>query len=74
MKVKISFPQIVIESKEVEVSEEKYEELVNEDLKKQADFVWQNMTEQEQDWSNGKKWIEDAMDVGYCKIARIQAQ
>ena len=70
-KVKISFPQIVVEQREIEVTEEQYEDLTeysSDDEK--ADFIWSQMTEQEQQWTQGKKWVESEIDVGYCGVAK----
>jgi len=68
-KVIIQFPQIVIEEKIIEVTEDQHEELLqhSSDIEK-TDFIWENMTQQEQDWTNGKNSIESAVDVGYCGI------
>ena len=70
-KVTISFPQIVIERREVEVTEEQFEELTENsgDIEK-TDFIWSQMTEQEQQWTQGKKWVESAVDCGYCGVAK----
>ena len=35
-----------------------------------ADFILSQMTEQEQQWTQGKKWVESAIDVGYCGVAK----
>ncbi len=67
-KVTIKFPQIVIESKEIEVSGYKLEEIMNFCEEERVDFIWENMTEQEQQWTNGKKWIAAAVDADYCGV------
>lgn len=71
MKIKILFPQIVIESKEIEVDEDKFETLYehHEGVDK---FVWDNMTEQEQQWTQGQKWVSSAIEEGYAGVRKIQ--
>jgi hypothetical protein len=69
-KIKILFPQIIIEQKEVEVTEEKYDTLIYDNVDV-VDFIWDNMTEQEQQWTNGKQWIESAIDCGYAGLKKI---
>ena len=70
-KVKISFPQIVVEQREIEVTEEQFEDLTEHSSDdEKADFIWSKMTEQEQQWTQGKKWVESAIDVGYCGVAK----
>jgi hypothetical protein len=68
--IKITFPQIVFESKEIEVSEEIAESLLyhNEDVGK---FVWDNMTEQEQGWTEGQKWVRSAIEEGYAGVRNL---
>ncbi len=71
-KVKIKFPQIVIEVREIEVTDEQYEDLTqhSSDGEKTA-FIWKNMTEQEQQWTQGEKWVEGAVDCEYCGIEGV---
>lgn len=71
-KVVIKFPQIVFETRIVEVSDEKHEELLHyaSDSEK-VDFIWENMTEQEQMWTEGKHWIESSMDAGYGSVKDV---
>lgn len=64
--VKILFPQIVIEIKSIEVSDEEFENLIDHiDVE---NFVWNNMTEQEQSWTQGKKWVESYIENCGCGI------
>ncbi|MGH1339277.1 MAG: hypothetical protein ACRBFS_24375 [Aureispira sp.] len=67
MKVTISFPQIVLESKEVEVSEKQGQDLLDM-TEDQATFIWKNMTEQERNWTAGKKQLEDYVEYDICGI------
>lgn len=70
-KVKISFPQIVVEHREVEVTEEQFEDLTEHSSdNEKVDFIWSQMTEQEQDCTQGKKWVEGAVDCGYCGVGK----
>ena len=73
--IKISFPQIIMEHKEVEVTEEQFEDLINhcsDDEK--TGFIWSQMTEQEKQWTQGKKWVESAIDAGYCGVSSTNTQ
>lgn len=73
MKVKIKFPQIVFETREVEVTEEQHEELIHHSCDEdRVKFIWENMTDQEQQWVHGKKDVESAVDVGYCGIESVE--
>jgi hypothetical protein len=70
-KIKILFPQIVIEQREVEVTEEQYDVLMLDNIGV-TDFVWKNMTEQEQQWTNGEKWVASAIDCGYAGLRKVE--
>ena len=65
--IKIVFPQIVFETKIISVSKEKYEDLMLHHIDRE-DFLWDNLTENEQNWTNGKKWVESSMDAGYSGL------
>lgn len=69
-KINILFPQITIEQREVEVTEEIYDKLML-DREGVTDFIWNNMTEQEQQWTEGKKWIENAIDCDYAGLRKV---
>jgi len=59
-KVRIVFPQIVIDSKHVEVSEEQLTDLLeNSDSEERGDFIWKHMTEHEQQHTYGKAWTKE---------------
>ena len=75
MKLLISFPQIVIEHKEVEVTPEQAEELLqHSNISERAGFIWSNMTDKEQQWTpNGIRSVESAIDLGYCSIKEKKA-
>jgi len=60
------FPQIVMEKREVSLTEDEIDNLKNMSLDEQTDWIWDKMTEQEQSWTEGKKWVSSAIDVGYC--------
>jgi len=65
--VEILFPQIVIEKKLIEVSDEDFEKLV-EDRIDVDKFIWENMTEQEKSWSEGQKWIDRYIENCGCGV------
>lgn len=62
--VKIKFPLICVEEKEIEVTQEKFESLV-EDGNGITEFIWENMTEQEKTWTQGEKWVGSFVDCGF---------
>lgn len=70
-KIKIVFPQIIFETKIVEVSKEKYEDLMEHHIDRE-DFIWNNLTENEQNWTNGKKWIESSLEAGYAGLRKVE--
>lgn len=71
MKIKILFPQIVIDSKEFEMPNEKYEEITNSNISDQIKFIWDNMTERDRECTQGAKWMEDFAEVGLCCIKTV---
>jgi len=71
MLVRISYPQIVIESKEVEMSEDELFELKEKSSSEQADFIYEKLDENEQNWCNGKKFIQSALESDYCSIRKV---
>lgn len=64
--VSFLFPQIVVDKREVELTEDEIEDLKNMCLDEKADWIWSRMTEQEQNWTQGKEWVKSAIDAGYC--------
>ena len=60
------FPQIVMEQREIELTQDEIEALKNMCLDEQTDWIWSKMTEQEQNWTQGKEWVKSAIDAGYC--------
>lgn len=60
------FPQIVMEKREIELPDEEIEDLKNMCLDEKTDWIWSKMTEQEQNWTQGKEWVKSAIDAGYC--------
>ena len=66
-RIKILFPQITIDSKEVEVTEEQFDSLV---LNRNGveEFVWENMTDQEQSWTLGEKFVNGFIENCNCGV------
>lgn len=72
-KIKITFPQIVFEQKEVEVTQEQYEDLIeHSSCSEKAKFIWSNMTDMEKQWTEGEKWVEGAVDCYLCGVYSIK--
>ena len=65
--VKILFPQVVIETKSIEVSDEEFENLIEHNIDVEK-FVWNNMTEQEQSWTQGRRWVESYIEDCGCGV------
>ena len=65
--VKLIYPSIVIETKYVEVDDEKAEDLV-ENRNGVVDFIWDNIGEKEQMYTQGKTWIEGFVENCGCGI------
>ncbi len=68
--VKIKFPQICAEEREIEVTQEKLESLIEGNLDV-TDFIWENMTEQEKTWTQGKEWVDSFIDCGYGCVTNV---
>lgn len=69
MKIIITYPQTVIEYKEVKISEEKLIELEESGVYKQADFIWENLTDEEQgSIVGGYRGLCGAVESDYSKI------
>lgn len=62
--VEITFPQIVMESKEVQITKEQHYGLINNcsDSEKSS-FIWSKLTENERNHTCGKQFIEDFMGI-----------
>lgn len=69
--VRMLFPQIVIEQKLIEVSDEQFERLV-EDRIDVDKFIWENLTEQEQSWTEGQKWIYSYIENCGCGVSSYE--
>lgn len=79
MKLTITYPQIYIESKEVEVPDEQGAEILNYGNYDAANFVFDNLTDLEQNCTYGLSMLSGAIDAGYCSIkentkSQIQSQ
>jgi len=67
--VKIIYPQIVFETKELEVTEDQKEEIGNFCEEEKVDFIWNNLDDLEKNWiPDDKKGLESAVDCDYAKI------
>ncbi len=66
-KIKIIFPQITFKTKVLEITDEKAESLI-EHREDEAKFIWDNMSEIEQNCSSGEEWIKSALSVDMAKI------
>lgn len=66
-KVIIKYPQIVFETKTVTVPKKLFEDLMSEKTD-WVDFIWENLTTNERDWSTGKDGIDGAVEVGFCWV------
>jgi hypothetical protein len=69
MKIKISYPQIIIESKEIAVNSVGKRYCEEMSLQEKADFIWYNMSQMEKNNSQGYNWLKSAIEEGYCGIA-----
>jgi hypothetical protein len=67
-KITISFPQIVFERRTIEVTEDKHEEILNGCLDEKVEFIWDNMTGLEKQWSQGIEALSSAVDIEYCGV------
>lgn len=72
--VTIFYPQIVIERKEVEITEEQLEDFENSGVYDQAAFIWNELTELEQNHTHGEKWLTDAVDDNHSRIERTSSK
>lgn len=66
-KVRIVYPQICFDYKDIEVEQNKYEDLIEHHTGR-AEFIWNNLTEQEQQSTHGFKWIETALENDYASV------
>lgn len=63
MKKTIQFPQIVIETREIEISEKELKE-IGDDI---SEFVWSQMTDFEKQHTCGLEWCDDLDLIGFRK-------
>lgn len=69
MKITITYPQTVMHHKEVEISEDKLTELEEAGVYKKAEFIWENLTDEEQSSiAGGYKELCVAVEFDYSKI------
>lgn len=70
MKLIISFPQVVIQRKEVEVTPEQAEELLqHSNYSERAEFTWDNMTDKEKQWTPDEiSFVKSYYELGACSI------
>lgn len=68
-KVKITFPQITFGEKIIELSDEAHEKIVHQSGdEEKAEFIIENLNQDELDWMGNTKDLESAIDVGYCGV------
>lgn len=70
-KVLIKYPQIVFDTKEVEVTEEQLTDLIEHHIDREK-FIWDNLNEREQNQTFGEAWLEGAFDYGYISIKEVK--
>lgn len=64
--ITFSFPQIVMERREIELTIDEIDDLKHLSIDEQTDWIWSKMSDQEQSWTEGKDWVKGAIDMGYC--------
>lgn len=70
--VLISFPQIIIDSKIVKVSEEEYKKLIEDSsCSEVAEFIYKNLNELEKNHTYGKNQIEDFIDMETAGVKSV---
>lgn len=74
MKITMCYPQMRWGWKDIEVSEEKFEEIQNMTDEQQAEFILDNLHGSEYDDTMGKKNIVDALDAEYAYIRKSRNQ
>lgn len=77
-KVKIKFPQVYWEEKELTIRDEDFDRVMDgEDCNDagRGSFIWNNLTENEQDKvPYGEKGIISAVDVGYAWVKEVKQE
>lgn len=72
-KLRIKYPSISFEIKDIEVTEDRYEDIMNMCQEEQADFIMQEIGDEESDWiPDGKKGLMSALDCDYANIKLIK--
>ena len=67
-KVMIIFPQIVMEAKEIEVTDSQFDTLAGATKQQLQTYIWNNMTGRERENSGGKETVNSLVWSGACKI------
>ena len=69
--IKIFFPQIVLDSKQIEVTQQQADDLILHHIEREK-FIWDNMTEHEQQHTFGEKMVHEFLDnLGRFKIIEV---
>ena len=71
-KIEIVFPQIVIERREIEISNEQFDDVTNFCTEEVSDFIWSKMTDLEKEHTLGEKMMKSFVDDHLCGIHSIK--
>lgn len=71
-KLKITYPQIVFETKEIEVSDEVAENALNGCCEEKADFIISQITDLDFNWiPESRMGLISCVDMGYSTIKEV---
>ena len=69
--LRIQYPQLVMASMDIIVSDDLADQLLSKEID-QADFVYKQLGQMEEQWlPAGKRSLENAYEYGYAKITEI---
>lgn len=71
-KILITYPQIIVEQKEIEVDDELCEELTQHMSREEiGSYIYSNLTYLEKDCTMGEKWVAGFVDMGCVGIREV---
>lgn len=71
-KIEIAFPQVVLYRREIEVDDDLAESIVkNGTDAEKAEFIFNRITESEQEHTEGEQWITKLMEFGMAWVKKV---
>ena len=68
VEIEIVYPQMTFEKKFLTVSKEEWEQIRDMTDRRKAEFITENLSDEEANWAGSEESLESAIEVGYAWV------